>query len=145
MILRGEVDSTHILQMMLAREYAFIIRYEDGHELRVAHRKGIWFIFVRWTDGKDYFEVDDTYNLLKHSYEDSKAHLLLGVMDPYVEKLTKTRMDRYDLAFAVERFLTFTTNSRRKITEIEVVQAKRNASIDSETGEFCLAPEPDNK
>ena len=141
MLIQGSFNPAHILREFLMCEYAFSVHWPEELSVRIAHRKGVWTLAKMVGDTVvDFFAVDDTWyypNLYKQP-----SGLIRGFLSEKQENSFSDNQ-RMDIADALTDLLRFWAQGLEKITEINVLQPGRNASV-SEEGRFDLAPRIDD-
>lgn len=131
MTLTGNVNTSHVLHMMIEREYAFTITWKDG-EVRVAHYKGTWEL----AKGSERVSFCDDFTVV------SENPLVTGLLNKLSEdfKLKGLEGNRRACGSVLVPFIEVWGGKFRDIESVEVRQDGRNATLDS-YGEFALSKE----
>ncbi len=140
MLIQGLFNPSHVIRELFLCEYAFSIHWSKTKEVRVAHRKGVWYL-VKVSKDKvvDYFEIDDTWN-----FPTKPNGLLEGFLKSQRELYDDETSSRPVIAHALCELLHFWADDLKNIDIINVVQPGRNASINQSTGMFDLSPRPED-
>lgn len=140
MLLQGVFDPTHIIREFFAHEYAFSVQWPTDISVRIAHRKGVWYLAkLKKEKVADYFAVDDGWNY--PNLLPAPQSLIRGFIEAKKEMLTGEE-GRHEVAVVLTDLLNFWGGDLEKIKEINVLQPGRNASV-SENGTFDLEPRED--
>lgn len=142
MMIQGFPNLAHVVREFFLCEYAFEITYLNHPSVRVAHHKGIWSLVRHDKTGTitDAFEIDDfaQHPAIVFSPPSGLIRGFLSSKLPDSETITRTK-----IANALTELIHFWGGPLEEIHTINVIQPGRNASL-SETGEFVLAPRPED-
>ena len=138
MKLTGKVNSSHLLHMMIEREYAFLITWENK-SVRVAHYKGTWEL-AKIKDGSIVERVSfcDDYTTIVTPQNPLSLGLLNKLSEEY--KLKGLEGNRRACSAVLVPFLEIWGGIFSQIETIEIMQDGRNATLDP-SGDFALSKE----
>lgn len=137
LLLGGEFNVNHLIEMMLMKEYAFAIEWKDFKEVRVVFSQGVWSISktigciiissISVTDCPDVSECSDP--------------MAEGLMKTLIDKEVGSCKDifRFAPARAMREFISIWGGKLEEIIRIDVRQPGRNSGL-SKNAEFLLSP-----
>lgn len=142
MHIQGFVVPTHCIRMCLENEYAFLVKYKSGVEVRVAHFKGVWTL-LRYKEGKatGWFSFDDSGSVV-----DASDAFVRSFIDAIIEGFVVDTKgygwwnERSMDALLLSKVFAIMGGKDDDVLDVSVIQPGRNATIDKVTGEFDLQP-----